>query len=178
MKERRFRLVTSNLIICAVLGLVLASALFALTPETPAAVEANNAVYEGNPESGRVALMFNVYEGTEYVEEIARLISERGWNTTFFVGGKWAEKNGDTVVRLAAEGFELGNHGYLHRDHAKLDAAGNREEIVITENCCAPYFPTFPTNRRMPRFPLSSHRRREAWATLCSKFAKSSATPS
>lgn len=83
MKERRFRLVTSNLIICAVLGLVLASALFALTPETPAAVEANNAVYEGNPESGRVALMFNVYEGTEYVEEIARLISERGWNTTF-----------------------------------------------------------------------------------------------
>lgn len=50
-----------------------------------------------------------------------------------FVGGKWAEKNGDTVVRLAAEGFELGNHGYLHRDHAKLDAAGNREEIVITE---------------------------------------------
>lgn len=133
MKERRFRLVTSNLIIFAVLGLVLASALFALTPETPAAVEANNAVYEGNPESGRVALMFNVYEGTEYVEEIARLISERGWNTTFFVGGKWAEKNGDTVVRLAAEGFELGNHGYLHRDHAKLDAAGNREEIVITE---------------------------------------------
>lgn len=133
MKERRFRMVTSNLIICAVLGLVLASALIALNPETPAAVEANNAVYEGNPESGSVALMFNVYEGTEYVEEIARLIAERGWNTTFFVGGKWAERNGDTIVRLAADGFELGNHGYLHRDHALLGKEANREEIVITD---------------------------------------------
>lgn len=133
MKERRFRMVTSNLIICAVLGLVLASALFALTPDTPAAVEANNAVYEGNPDSGSVALMFNVYEGTEYVEQIAKLISKRGWNTTFFIGGKWAERNGDTIVRLAADGFELGNHGYLHRDHALLSAESNREEIVITE---------------------------------------------
>ena len=95
-----------------------------------------------------------------------------------FVGGKWAEKNGDTVVRLAAEGFELGNHGYLHRDHAKLDAAGNREEIVITEKLLRAILSDLSDEQADAAVPLSSHRRREAWATLCSKFAKSSATPS
>ena len=56
-----------------------------------------------------------------------------GWNTTFFIGGKWAERNGDALVRLAADGFELGNHGYLHRDHASLSEERNRSEIVVTD---------------------------------------------
>lgn len=133
MSERRFRLVISNIIICTVLAVVLTSAIVMLNPDTPVSVEVNSAIYEGNPESGRVALMFNVYEGTEYVEKIAALFSERGWNTTFFVGGKWAERNGDTLLRLAADGFELGNHGYLHRDHATLGMQANRDEILLTE---------------------------------------------
>lgn len=133
MSERRFRLVISNIIICTVLAVVLTSAIVMLNPDTPVSVEVNSAIYEGNPESGRVALMFNVYEGTEYVEKIAALFLERGWNTTFFVGGKWAERNGDTLLRLAADGFELGNHGYLHRDHATLGMQANRDEILLTE---------------------------------------------
>lgn len=133
MKERRFRIITSNVIICAVLSLVLVTALLALNPEVPADVAANNAVYSGNRTGATVSLMFNVYEGTEYVEQIAALLSERGWSATFFVGGKWAERNGDAVIRLATEGFELGNHGYLHRDHAALGAQQNRDEIVMTD---------------------------------------------
>ena len=112
MSERRFRLVISNIIICTVLAVVLTSAIVMLNPDTPVSVEVNSAIYEGNPESGRVALMFN---------------------TTFFVGGKWAERNGDTLLRLAADGFELGNHGYLHRDHATLGMQANRDEILLTE---------------------------------------------
>lgn len=133
MKERRFRIVTSNVIICAVLGIVLTTALLALTPETPADIAANNAVYSGNPSGGSVSLMFNVYEGTDYVLQIADLLEERGFNATFFVGGKWVERNGDAVLRLATRGFELGNHGYLHRDHAALNARQNRDEILVTD---------------------------------------------
>ena len=76
--------------------------------------------------------MFNVYEGTEYVEEIARLIAERAWNTTFFIGGKCGTQR-RRARRLAADGFELGNHGYLHRDHASLSEERNRSEIVVTD---------------------------------------------
>lgn len=133
MKERRFRIITANVIICSVLAIALTTALLTLTPDTPAVVETNNAVYSGNRSGDCVSLMVNVYEGTEYVEQIATLLDEYGFKTTFFVGGKWVERNGDTVLKLAADGFELGNHGYLHRDHSTLNAAQNRDEIVLTE---------------------------------------------
>ena len=152
MKERRFRTFTSNLIICAVLGAVLVTALFAVA-ESGNAVVTGGAVYEGDRNGGKVALMFNVYEGTEYVEQIARLLAERGMNATFFLGGIWAERNGDTVVRLAADGFELGNHGYLHRDHAALSAERNRSEIVITERLLSATLADLPAEAQTAALP-------------------------
>ena len=152
MKERRFRTFTSNLIICAVLGAVLFTALFAVA-ESGNAVVTGGAVYEGDRNGGKVALMFNVYEGTEYVEQIARLLAERGMNATFFLGGIWAERNGDTVVRLAADGFELGNHGYLHRDHAALSAERNRSEIVITERLLSATLADLPAEAQAAALP-------------------------
>lgn len=152
MKERRFRTFTSNLIICAVLGAVLVTALFAVA-ESGNAVVTGGAVYEGDRNGGKVALMFNVYEGTEYVEQIARLLAERGMNATFFLGGIWAERNGDTVVRLAADGFELGNHGYLHRDHAALSAERNRSEIVITEKLLSATLADLPAEAQAAALP-------------------------
>ena len=152
MKERRFRTFTSNLIICAVLGAVLVTALFAVA-ESGNAVVTGGAVYEGDRNGGKVALMFNVYEGTEYVEQIARLLAERGMNATFFLGGIWAERNGDTVVRLAADGFELGNHGYLHRDHATLSAERNRSEIVITEKLLSATLADLPAEAQAAALP-------------------------
>lgn len=152
MKERRFRTFTSNLIICAVLGAVLITALFAVA-ESDNAVVTGGAVYEGDRNGGKVALMFNVYEGTEYVEQIARLLAERGMNATFFLGGIWAERNGDTVVRLAADGFELGNHGYLHRDHAALSAERNRSEIVITERLLSATLADLPAEAQAAALP-------------------------
>ena len=152
MKERRFRTFTSNLIICAVLGAVLVTALFAVA-ESGNAVVTGGAVYEGDRNGGKVALMFNVYEGTEYVEQIARQLAERGMNATFFIGGIWAERNGDTVVRLAADGFELGNHGYLHRDHAALSAERNRSEIVITERLLSATIADLPAEAQAAALP-------------------------
>ena len=110
MKERRFRTVTANIVICVVLGAVLATTVAALSSGSGEVILAGNAVYEGDPESGRVALMFNVYEGTGYVEEIAALIADRGWNTTFFVGGKWAERNG---ISHATARQKAGRGGFL-----------------------------------------------------------------
>lgn len=37
--------------------------------------------------------MFNVYQGSEYVEAILDTLSERGAKATFFVGGSWADDN-------------------------------------------------------------------------------------
>ena len=95
-------------------------------------VAASAPIYKGNADSGKVALMFNVYEGTEYVERILDVIEKYDAKCTFFVGGSWAEKNMELLKRMR-DLAEIGNHGYLHRDHAKLNKEQNREEILLCD---------------------------------------------
>ena len=89
-------------------------------------------VYNGDRSNSEVALMFNVYEGAEIVEEICEVLKENGAKATFFVGGCWAEDNADTLLKILSYGNEIGSHGYFHKDHSKLDEKGNREEMVAT----------------------------------------------
>ena len=95
--------------------------------------QVNNAVYNGKTDCGKIALTFNVYERADNVAKIAEILDEYGFKSTFFVGGCWAAKNGDTLLKLASSGHEIGNHGYSHLDHAKLSRKRNEEEIRITE---------------------------------------------
>lgn len=88
--------------------------------------------YHGNLNSRKVSLMINVYQGTEFIEPIMDAFAALHFKATFFIGGSWAEKNPNTLVSMRDRGFEIGNHGYLHRDHKKLSAQQNREEIFVT----------------------------------------------
>ena len=90
------------------------------------------AIYNGNREHKRVSLMFNVYENTEVVNGIIDVLNEENVKATFFVGGCWADDNGETLVRLSASGHEIGNHGYFHKDHKNLSYEKNVEEIENT----------------------------------------------
>ena len=78
--------------------------------------------------------MINVYWGTEYVLPMAEIFNEYGFKTTFFIGGSWAAQNPGIVRQLADMGFELGNHGYNHKNHKNLNAEQNKTEILVTEN--------------------------------------------
>ncbi|NLZ25307.1 MAG: polysaccharide deacetylase family protein [Clostridiales bacterium] len=131
MRERQFTVIVTNFAIILVLSLLLVSTLY--TNANATFRETDNAIYTGNKESNKVTLMINVYWGTEYIEPMMELIKENGFTTTFFIGGKWAESNATLLKKMAEEGFEIANHGYLHRDHSKLNYSANREEILITE---------------------------------------------
>ena len=89
------------------------------------------AIYKGETEKKEAALMFNVYEGTENVEKMLEILRNYSAKATFFIGGIWAEKNSQTLLSITRAGQELGCHGYLHKDHAKLSIEGNKEEIAI-----------------------------------------------
>lgn len=91
-----------------------------------------NVYRRGAAGSGKVCLMFNVYENTPVVYEILDILREEGANATFFVGGCWADDNEKCLNEIKAAGHETGNHGYFHKDHATLSLKQNREEI---ENC-------------------------------------------
>jgi len=135
MKRIKLQVIFTNIIIIAVLGLLFLTTLY--TGTAPAFSEKNPAVYFGNRNSSNVCFMFNVYSGGEFIEPIMQTFSDLGFSTTFFVGGIWAEKNMALVEKMHSLGFEVANHGYLHRDADKLSVERNREEILITERLLA-----------------------------------------
>lgn len=92
----------------------------------------NQPIYNGNKKSNKVALMFNCYENKEYIYQIANCLNEYGFNATFFMGGCFADDNVDLIKYLVEKGNEIGNHGYFHKDHSKLDFDGNLREIKNT----------------------------------------------
>ena len=89
------------------------------------------AIYNGNRQNNNVSLMFNVYENTENVKKIVDTLKSYNATATFFVGGCWADDNEKTLNYILENGNELGNHGYFHKDHAKLNYEKNKEEIYL-----------------------------------------------
>ena len=94
----------------------------------------DNVLYNGNRNSNKVSLMFNVYWGTEYINKILDILENYSIKTTFFVGGIWVEKELDTLNQIISKGHEIGNHGYLHKDQEKLSYDQNYDEIKINHD--------------------------------------------
>ncbi len=128
----KVRLAT-NVILAALLIAVFAISFFPQKGYPIFGRNENGAYYGGNEENGGISLMFNVYSDTESVKGILDKLMERGIKATFFLGGCWVDDNRETVERMAAEGHEIANHGYFHKDHSKLTYDKNQEEIVVTE---------------------------------------------
>lgn len=89
-------------------------------------------VYKIETEEKNVSLMINVYEGAEYVEEFLKLLDKENVKATFFLGGCWANKNRETVMKIYNSGNEIGNHGYNHKLHTRLTREQSRQEIIRT----------------------------------------------
>lgn len=119
------------------LSLIIILALFCFVP-TPKLVLVSGKpyapIYQGDSNKPQVALMFNVYENTQIVNEIVDLLDQNNVKATFFVGGCWADDNKQTIQKIISSGHSLGNHGYFHKDHSKLNKSGNRIEIKTTHD--------------------------------------------
>lgn len=77
-----------------------------------------------------VSLMFNVYWGTDEVYRILETLKSHNAKATFFIGGCWADDNVACLRAIYADGHEIGNHGYFHKDQSKMNLAQNQKEIV------------------------------------------------
>ena len=132
MKKLTLKTSISNAIIGVLIAIVIAVS-FIPEPVGPAyGGEKISAIYSGSSENPFVSLMFNVYENTEVVNGIIDLLDAKGVKATFFVGGCWADDNEETLKKIVGHGHEIANHGYFHKDHAKLSYDKNREEIYLT----------------------------------------------
>ena len=95
-----------------------------------ASAKTERVYYKGDTNKPNASLMINVYQGSEFIEPIMHALTEGGAKATFFVGGSWASRNPEIVKKIVDNGFEIGNHGYLHKDHDKISAERQRQEIT------------------------------------------------
>ena len=91
----------------------------------------NSPIYRGENTRAEVALMINVYQGNEYLEDMLDTMKAYGVHCTFFVGGCWADDNNALILRIVEEGHEIGNHGYFHKDAKELTYAQNKNTETI-----------------------------------------------
>ncbi len=133
MKRKSKITLITNVILVGVFSIV---SLVCFLPESVTPIYGGgeiDAIYNGNRDKKCVSLMFNVYENTDVVNKIIDVLDGYGVKATFFIGGCWADDNGKTLNRIVASGHEIANHGYFHKDHAKLSYEKNSEEIYLTE---------------------------------------------
>lgn len=90
--------------------------------------------YQGNIDEKIVAFACNVDWGNEYIPNMLEIFKSNDIKITYFVTGKWAEKNKDLLERIYDYNHEIGNHGYNHIDYDKISYEKNKEEILKTHN--------------------------------------------
>ncbi|MCH5161631.1 MAG: polysaccharide deacetylase family protein [Clostridiales bacterium] len=129
-KAKFFRIVLGNIVIAAT---VVALVLVALPTKAERTGASSEPYYSGKSDHA-VSLMINVYWGTEYIQPMLDILARYNVTTTFFVGGSWVVGNSETLKKIHDAGHEIGNHGYYHKDHKRLDAAYNRKEISSTHD--------------------------------------------
>lgn len=128
LSGRAFRNIVAN----SIIGFVLLS-MFALTyvgGTLKAFSKADDSpIYNGNLNSNNVSLMINVYWGNEYLDSMLETLKNNNVTTTFFLGGMWVEKYPDLAKKIQANGHEIANHGYFHKDQDKINLDNNKKEI-------------------------------------------------
>lgn len=70
--------------------------------------------------SGKVALTFDAGASSASTPDLLATLRSSHLRVTFFLTGKWCEQNPDLVTQIAAEGHEIANHTYSHKDLRKL----------------------------------------------------------
>lgn len=110
MKRRICTLLTALLLLTACAG--------ASLPERAAATDSLAEVEDIK----YVALTFDDGPSPRCTPQLLDGLKERGVHATFFVVGCQVVKDPDIVTRMAAEGHQVGNHSYDHKELDKLSA--------------------------------------------------------
>lgn len=89
-------------------------------------------IYFGDRKSDKIALMFNCYESEQNILKIAEILKKHEAKATFFMGGCFIDDKPELLKTLLNDGHEIGNHGYFHKSHSKLNEKQNLSEIKNT----------------------------------------------
>ena len=95
--------------------------------------EIKEPIFQGNSGTKAVALTVNVDWGEEYIPEMLKQFKAADAKVTFFVTGRWAEKNPALLKQMAQAGHSIQNHGYRHLHFNSLSPEQGSAEIKKAE---------------------------------------------
>lgn len=124
------------------------------TPATepePAALPVATKVFSISPtKEKRVAITFDDGPDKTYTPQILDILKSHQVKATFFLIGEKANEHPDVVKRIYAEGHDLGNHTWNHRQLSKMPAADIEAEIARTDDLLKKTSGTAPKLFRSP----------------------------
>ncbi|WP_066288896.1 polysaccharide deacetylase family protein [Bacillus sp. FJAT-29937] len=88
--------------------------------------------YKGHPEKQMVSFIINVAWGNEYLTDMLTTLKKHNVSASFFLEGKWAQKNPELAKMIEEAGHEIGNHSYSQPNMAKIPTSIMKEEIQKT----------------------------------------------
>lgn len=143
MKTKIFlHCIVNLLLILTIVGIVSVS--FSGTTASVFGTNSTSPIYRGNSDDC-VALMINVYWGTEYLDGMLEVLKKYDIHCTFFVGGYWVAQYPQYLKKIVSDGHEIGNHGYFHKQHGELTYEQNVEEILTCNKIVFEYCGIYPT---------------------------------
>lgn len=90
------------------------------------------AIYKGHPDKPMVSFIINVAWGNEYLSDMLATLKKHHVSATFFLEGRWVQKNPELAVMITDAGHEVGNHSFTHPDMKNISAAKIRQEMMKT----------------------------------------------
>ena len=117
----------------ALAALVLIAVCGGAQPAGDAVAADSAAAAENGGDIKYVALTFDDGPSPRCTPQLLDGLKERGVRATFFVVGCQVVKDPDIVERMAAEGHQVGNHSYDHKELDKLSAWEAAEDMRKNE---------------------------------------------
>jgi peptidoglycan-N-acetylmuramic acid deacetylase len=91
-------------------------------------------IQRGRADKPWVALTLDAGASAAPTPRMLKALRERHITITFFLTGQWIKENPDLARQIAADGHEIANHTFTHRDLTRLGDAALRKELSDTED--------------------------------------------
>ena len=143
----KYRILTFMLI-CAVIG----TGAFLSKSEDVTVSSATRTIpiYSVERTDNKIAITFDCAWGSDDIDSILETLKKHNCKATFFVLGTWAEKNGEAMKKIVADGHEIGNHSYNHAHYTTLSADKMLEDMKKTNEAIKNACGISPTLFRAP----------------------------
>ncbi|WP_084171349.1 polysaccharide deacetylase family sporulation protein PdaB [Alicyclobacillus contaminans] len=99
-----------------------------------AAEKKPSAIYKVDTREKVVALTFDISWGDKVPNPVLDILEQKKvTKATFFLSGPWTLRHQDIVKRIHRMGFEIGNHGNLHKDFSDYPNSWITEQVRLSE---------------------------------------------